>query len=535
MSTDYFRLDRPVAASKADGFTSKTQIIVFFVSILVVISRRPDAILKAQFFAQDGKVWYADTYNTGWLHSLFVAYNGYFQTLPRLAAAISLLFPLLFAPLVLNLIAIVVQVLPINVITSARCRSWAPLNARILMALAYVAMPNSSELNASITDAPWHLALLAALVALAVPSARKIWKVFDVGVVLLSGLTGPFCLALLPIAVAIWFLRRRRWHLVLGGLLAVCCAVQLSAFTTATHSQSNLGATPKLFVQMLAAHVYLGAIAGQNRFASGGSLLLLSLAAMVGTLILIYCLMRASFELRLLVLYCLLVYAASLSNPMVSLDRPQWEVLRDAPRLRYWFFPMLGFVWSMIWCAFSGPSRQLRRVAAVLLILMVFGVAKDWIYPAYSNDDFPALAQRFDMLAPGQAMIFPLYPEGWTMQLTKEGKSCQPLPVGVLDEPKDHAPMTRPLIVRGWVNSSEPKPQVSILVDGVPAQSVVPSVPRPDVDKLYGGGPVKDKGWQATLDPKMTPGTHLIVARARSSSRCDAVLGTASVEVAAPQ
>ena len=91
----------------------------------------------------------------------------------------------------------------------------------------------------------------------------------------------------------------------------------------------------------------------------------------------------------------------------------------------------------------------------------------------------------------------------------------------------------RPLIVRGWVNSSEPKPQVSILVDGVLAQSVTPSIARPDVDKLYGGGPVEDKGWQATLDLKMTPGTHVIVARARSSSGCEAVIGAASVEVAA--
>src|SRR5438874_1851777 len=39
---------------------------VFFVAFFVIFLRRPDAILNAQFYAEDGKYWFAEAYNLGW-------------------------------------------------------------------------------------------------------------------------------------------------------------------------------------------------------------------------------------------------------------------------------------------------------------------------------------------------------------------------------------------------------------------------------------------------------------------------------------
>lgn len=536
MSTDYFRLDRPVAASKADGFTPKTQILFFLVAVLIVISRRPDTILYPQFFAEDGMFWFADAYNTGWWHSLLIAHTGYFQTLPRLAAALALLVPLKFAPLLLNLTAIAIQVLPATLITSARCRFWAPLNARILMAVAYLAIPNSRELDATITEAQWHMALLAALVLLAAPSASRLWRLFDLGVVLLSGLTGPFCLALLPVAAVIWWRYRRTWHAMLIGLLAVTGAIQLYALATtavATRSQAVLGATVKLFLQMLAGDVYAGAIVGQNNLASRAPTALLLLLALAGSALLVYCFLKTTLELRLFLVYCFLLYIASLRNPMISLDKPQWQVLRDAPGLRYWFFPMLGFAWAAIWCAISAPEKAVRRVAGIALCFMIFGVAKDWIYPAFLNNNYPDYVKKFDALPPGEAMLFPLYPNGWTMQLVRKGKSCPSLPTGFVDTPKDNEIAGSALLVRGWVVSSQPGTRIEILVDGVRNDSSVSSVSRPDVDKLYPDSRVKEKGWQTTLKLHVPPGSHRIQVNARNPDGCAAVLGNVSVQAGA--
>src|ERR1039457_6186574 len=78
----------------------------------ILAARRPDAIFHSQFYAEDGHVWFADAYNLGWWPALFRTWTGYFLTLPRLAAALALLVPLLRAPLLLNIVAICIQALP---------------------------------------------------------------------------------------------------------------------------------------------------------------------------------------------------------------------------------------------------------------------------------------------------------------------------------------------------------------------------------------------------------------------------------------
>ena len=40
-------------------------VAVFLFACAVVIARRPDAVFHAQFFAEDGRIWFADAYNLG--------------------------------------------------------------------------------------------------------------------------------------------------------------------------------------------------------------------------------------------------------------------------------------------------------------------------------------------------------------------------------------------------------------------------------------------------------------------------------------
>jgi hypothetical protein len=88
--------------------------VIFLLACALLVSRRPDAIPHAQFWAEDGHVWFADAYNFGGWAALFRTQDGYFQFLPRLAAALAVLVPLRMAPLVLNLIAIAIAALPVQ-------------------------------------------------------------------------------------------------------------------------------------------------------------------------------------------------------------------------------------------------------------------------------------------------------------------------------------------------------------------------------------------------------------------------------------
>ena len=526
---------RPVTGSRI-GIAWQWQIFVFVTAVLAVVSRRPDALFHPGFFAEDGTIWYADAYNFGWLHSLLNPQNGYFQTLPRLTAALALLVPLQFAPLLMNGVAIVLQVLPVNLLLSSRCATWGPLSVRALFALAYVCLPNSRELDATITEGQWHIALLASIVILASPAKSWAWRTFDIFVIFLCGLTGPFCLLLLPVGVAFWWMRRDRWRLFLIAAIAACSLLQVSAlyFTASTtRAQMTLGATPQLFLKLLAGQVYLGAVIGQNTLAANKGSLLLDLVAILGTAFIVYCLLKAQLELKFFIVFCALIYAASLKNPMAaaSTAQSQWQVLSSAPGVRYWFFPMLAFIWALIWCASSSRSTPVRVIAACCLATMLIGITHDWKYPAYTNTRFPEYARRFASASEGTLITIPLFPDGWVVRLAKKGSVCQILPMGTFDTPAPNTRLPDQVTANGWVTAPQPIERVSLYIDHAFVKAVVPDVQRPDVDKFYLGSPNKDKGWGAVLDAShIAPGKHELEARALEKGGCDAEFATVSVE-----
>src|SRR6476469_1167442 len=74
----------------------KHQVAIFWgtllLAFLIALTRRPETVTQAQFWAEDGKYWYAQAYNHGW-SVLLETYGGYFVVLYRLVAQASLLVP----------------------------------------------------------------------------------------------------------------------------------------------------------------------------------------------------------------------------------------------------------------------------------------------------------------------------------------------------------------------------------------------------------------------------------------------------------
>ncbi len=516
-----------------EGLSWKIQLVVFLAGAILVISRRPDAILTPQFFGEDGSIWFPDAYMSGWLTSLTHSQNGYFQTLPRLVSALALLVPFRFAPLLMNVIGIALQVLPVNILLSARCRSWAPISVRALMGIAYIALPNTRELDAAIEEGQWHLALVACILVLAAVPSSKAWRIFDLSVIVLSGLSGPFSVLLLPVAVAFWWFRRDRWRIVVICAIAATAAIQLSAIfqnAAATRPQIGLGATPALFIKLLAGQVYLGALLGQTSAPTLFSGRVLLIAALLGTAIVVYSLLEARLEFKLFVTFAFLVFAASLRNPMVSSTVPQWQVLRDSPGIRYWFFPMLGFTWALIWCLTSSRSWGMRFLALAGSFALIVGIIRDWQYPPYTDFHFEQHAKEFEAAAPGTLAIIPIVPDGWSMRLTKKNPLCPTTPFGRIDEPARGASVGNSIPTAGWVAGDDPVQRVSILIDGRSAASATPDTVRPDVDSFYPRSPMKNKGWSTVLDTsQLTPGDHEISARAIEANGCNVEFDTVGV------
>jgi hypothetical protein len=533
VDTDRFRLSGGVRQESV-GIPWQWQIVIVVLAVLAIISRRPDAVLNPQFYGEDGTIWYAEAYNFGWFQALFHPQAGYFQTLPRLAGALSLLVPLRFAPLVTNGLGIALQALPVCLLLSARCAAWAPLNIRGWFAITYIALPATRELDATITNGQWHLALLACIVVLAASPKTLLWRVFDVGVLLLDALTGPFCLLLLPIAGLIWFFRRERWRVAVLGILAAGALLQAWALYTSAGGirvPGLLGASLSLFLRILGGQVYLAALIGQNSYALGAHSWGVFLAALAGTAVLVYCASKGPLELRLFILFAVLILAASLRSPLVDRTQPQWPILASVPGIRYWFFPMLAFIWALVWSFASSELKAIQVPCGISIFVFLFGVARDWRYPPYTDQHFRERAKEWESMAPGTVATLPIYPDGWTFRLTKKGGTCRVNPLGVIDRPAPNAKVSGPLTLNGWATANEHILRLSFAIDGVPVPSSAASTPRPDVDKAYPSAANPNKGWSTAIDTStLKVGKHTLTVRVFAEGGCDAEIATLPFE-----
>ena len=377
---------------------------------------------------------------------------------------------------------------------------------------------------------------MTTLVILAKVPATRGWQAFDIGVVLLGGLTGPFCIILLPVALSYWYLHRERWRATSILLLGSTSLLQLGALISTSkmaRSQAPLGVTPELFLQLVAGRVYMAALWGKLSLAAQQHLLLLLLATLTGTSIVIYSLWKANTELRLLLLFCFVMLGLALSRPMASYVAPQWPILSTGAGHHYWFLPMVAFVWSLLWCSLEADSRWLRTTAKVLALTMPIGVLLDWRYPAYQDMGYPTYARQFALAQAGTSLSIPIFPPGWEMKLSKKSATCSVFPEGFIDTPKSDSTVSAMVPVSGWVIAAgQHIQQISLKVDNRSLPQFRPQVARPDVDSIHPESPDKDKGWSTEFDASaLTPGKHQIEVWAAENSGCNTEIAHVTVEV----
>jgi len=417
----------------------RLQVTVFLVAFLIICLRRPDAVLNAQFYAEDGAYWFADAYRVG-LHSLLLPQTGYLHTLTRIVALVTLLVPFSYAPLVMNLSAMAVQILPVNVLLSSRFANL-DLRIRLLASFIYLALPNTFETNANLSNIQWRLAVLAFLLLVAQRPNNWGWKIFDGTVFVVTSLDGPMGILLVLVAAALWWKRQEKWQTATLWLLAPGAAVQAITVLTHLHARQaphiNLagevveavyganGTTVGRLVSILGRQIFFSSLLGlngQNWFLDLPATTFFEVLALaIGVAVLVYALRYAPIELKLFIFFAFAVLALGLTRPLAGTpDRPQWEWL-CVPGCgnRYFFLPMLAFLASLLWIATGKASaRALRYIAMALLLLMPIGIYRDWHYPAFVDYHFQEYADKFEHAPPGTKMTIPINP-GWSMKLTK--------------------------------------------------------------------------------------------------------------------
>ena len=405
-------------------------LIVFLTAFLLIFSRRPHARTNAQFFAEDGQRWFADAYQLHF-HCLLIPdqAGGYLHTVPRLAALLSLLFPFSQSPLVMNLCAILVQILPVTIFVSTRF-SAIPLWKRLIASLIYLGLPNSYGTNANVTNLQWHLGLLACLVLLAEPSRDLKWRIFDAAALVLISVESPIGLLLVPLAAVLWWIHRRHWTMVSLALLLPGAMIQAFVVMT-SHARRTApnGADVHRLGSILGRQIFLASLAGKNtvlhfvlRHPERSCFVLEAVATGVGLSILLYALRYAPSQLKLFITFSFCVLILSLARPLAGTStQPQWEWLRfPGTSNRYFFMPILAFLVALLWTADSARHRAARLCSIGLLLCVPVGIRRDWRYPAFQDMHFREYAARFQTAPPGTKMVIPINPTPWTMKLTKK-------------------------------------------------------------------------------------------------------------------
>jgi hypothetical protein len=406
--------------------------LIFFLSaFLIIFSRRPDAILNAQFWAEDGQRWYGDAYQFG-LRSLFITdeLGGYLHTVPRLTALLALLVPFSLAPLAMNLCAIAIQISPASLFVSSRF-SNLPLAGRLLASFLYLALPNTYEVNANATTIQWHFGLLAFLVLVAqLPTGWK-WQLFDGIVLVLITLESPIGVLLVPVAAVLWWTRRTHWSGISLAILVPGAVVQafIVLFSHSRQLAPN-GASLHRLVSILGGQIFLSPLLGSKtllhmtlRHFPDYVFTRETIAFVIGIAILLYALRYAPVELKLFVLFGFAVLSLSLARPIPGhLPKPQWELMCfPGHGNRYYFLPSIAFMAALAWVAIGG-ARVPRYVAGLLLLLLPLGIVRDWRYPDFVDLHFRKYASQFRRYPSGETIVIPINPvnaDNWKMELTK--------------------------------------------------------------------------------------------------------------------
>jgi len=202
----------------------------------------------------------------------------------------------------------------------------------------------------------------------------------------------------------------------------------LVLFVAAPRRPAPNGATFDRLTHILGGQVFLSSLFGVRtliQLFSHVRLLFITdvFAVLVGLAILAYALRYGPSELKLFILFALAVLVLGLMHPLATTDgnHVQWEQLQvPGCGNRYYFFPMLAFLASLVWIVAQSPlTTKFPRYAGIgLLLFLPIGIIRDWQYRPFDDLQFPKIAADFQRAPSGTRFVIPLNP-GVTMHLTK--------------------------------------------------------------------------------------------------------------------
>jgi hypothetical protein len=202
-------------------------ILVFFIYAL----RDPSAYTHAQFYSEDGSIFFRDAFNIPLFEQAFAHAQGNLFLLQRIIAASVAVLPAATAPFWYTVISSVVAVSCCLFIVNQRFEDLIPSRAiRSGVGLLLVVQPAILDQHATLGWTQWWLALPIALMA-GIRPPKHLWSLILDGLVLaLLGLSSVTIVLLAPLFVIRVILERTLYAVWLACCAGLAAAAQLFTF-----------------------------------------------------------------------------------------------------------------------------------------------------------------------------------------------------------------------------------------------------------------------------------------------------------------
>ena len=394
-------------------------------AFLLLVARRPETLFSAEFYNEDGQVYYLAPFFLDPIDVILRPWGGCLVVVPRLVSLILQAVPPAVAPVWANAISLLIVAGIAAFIASDRLALVVPNRPlRHAIALGFLLVPGSFETLGSITDLQWYLAVPLLLMSMTGSPASLAGRLTDAVVVLLAAFTGPFSILFAPWYWIRFAERRDRISILLAATVSIGALDQLSIVLTIG------GRTPDPFpiFEVIGYRVVdalaLGTLwtllltrAGVPDLVAFGATILIG-AAMVSVV--------ATVSWNRYGIRVLLATLAVLASSLAVLRGGYRDLLIDAAvEARYFLLPAI-FVTTATLVALAtdrGRPRAATRFLGALLLVAVIG---DFRIPAHDHQDWAGRSSCIGSTTPCDIPVDPV--DRWTVHWPgSNGVYVQPL------------------------------------------------------------------------------------------------------------
>jgi len=369
-------------------------------------------------WAEDGVIFFTQVHTLG-VRSVIKPYAGYIHVIPRLVSLALLVVPLSAPPEAYEVVAVAISLAMLAAVLSPRLDWLLPSpTVRALTFLIICVLPGDWEAYGNVANLIFFGGISLAFLALSDDprSARR--RVWELGLILLLGLSGPDVALVLPLfAYRVWRLRSRHsWEAL--TLALVTAVVQYDIFLHSnrfTADTGNVGTVVRELLERVVGALLVGdsstaaawtndhlavfAAAWLVLLAVATTIALRGVAAVLGTMVLVT-LVPASY-----------VYG-SIGFTYVNLER-QYMLPRILLVVMVVAAAARG---GAVWRRRSGDADRVRVVALVCLLCCSVGVVHDFRIPRHRTVSDTARFLHCLQTTSGMCRM-DISPSGWVVKL----------------------------------------------------------------------------------------------------------------------